>query len=327
MYLPEWSPLPVATRDGEKVLLVKGVSGGSERYADAQDVNGWIDQPRLASAGIALRLPKNVIGIDVDCYGDKAGRRTFAALQSKWGALDRTWITTSRVDGSGIRLFRIPDEAIPFVDQMRDPRGQFANGDPLGGIEIIRWRHRYATVWPTWHGGVDAMYQWRYPDGSVSVEELPVPEDLPHLKAAWITGLASAPESYLNSGNSSEPLAAGDWFENRPDAYGEMCEAMKRDLGRYAAEVTDAGKTGGCYPAACRGLLALVGNAAEGHRGGGTAVEELWQSYRRAMASRKTGRRPANAISDEFIRALNGATQKMPRSKFRNEDLCEWELP
>jgi hypothetical protein len=321
-YLPEWSPLPITTRDGEKVLLVKGVSGGHEKYADERDVREWIHQPHLAAAGIALRLPKNVIGIDLDCYGDKAGRRTFAALQGKWGRLEPTWITTARDDGSGIRLYRIEDEHIPAVDRMRDPRGNFPDGDALGGIEIIRWRHRYATVWPTWHGGVGATYRWVTPDGEDS-QEWPLPEDLPLLPASWVEGLSTGRD--YATGHTELTGSPSDWLRARPGGDGELCGQMQRDLSKYVSEVRDTSQ--GCYPAACRGVLALVGNAAEGHRGALPAVEALWVAYRDAMNARQSGGRSAAVVESEFNRALVGAIQKLPARKFHTEDVCDWKLP
>jgi hypothetical protein len=326
-YLPEWSPIPIRTLDGNKVPMVKGVSGHAGRYVSRSDVLEWVARPRLAAAQIGIRLPKDVVGLDVDRYAGKAGGRTIAALQSKWGKLDLTWSSTSRTDGSGIHLYRLPAgvSAAPF----RDPKGTFSDGTEVGGLDIVRYCHRFVTCYPTFHGrdgGRTHQYLWFNPDGEADDEEQewPLPNDLPFLPEGWCVGLATGRE--YAAGDTKLSGKASDWLKARPSGDGPLCEIMERDLNRYLKEVQQGGEAGGCYPAANRGLLAIVGNAAEGHAGGFLAMKRLWTAYRTTMGQRKSDRRSPDALSREFENSLRGAIEHLPSNKYRDEDLCDWEL-
>ena len=330
-YLPEWSPIPIITKAGNKVPLscTKGYAAGyNTAYADDLMVGEWLNDDRVKRAGIALRLPKDVIGLDVDCYDGKAGRKTLAALQYKWGRLPPTWMTSSRLDGSGIRLFRVPPEFASSVDMWRDPRGVFtADGSPWGGLELLRYCHRYATVYPTLHGRPGRpMYLWFDPDGRADKENpvWPLPPDLPLLHEGWCVNLNSA------TGNYNLPLTAmppgmgpGDWLKARPGGEAPACAVMAATLARYIAEVVSTGRAGGCYPAALRGTLAVIGNAAEGHWGGYPAARTLWDAYTKALGRRERAQsRPLDAQLFEFTKAMRGAIEKLQPEKFSNSDPC-----
>lgn len=321
-YLPEWAPIPITTEMNNKRPLVRGVTGRKPIYPNRTLALSWM--PEYGERGIGLRLPVNVIGIDVDMYGDKVGERTLALLQAKWGGLDPTWMTSSRLDGSGIRLYRVPTEYVENVTRWRDPRGAFGDGTPLGGLELVRWCHRFITVYPTRHGREgNPLYLWFNPDGIADDERIawPFPEELPLLPEGWCAGLDGgrdyAPGSTTLDGSPSE------WLKARPGGEAEPCSVMRRDLDRAVAAVAEAGRIGGCYPAASRGGLALIGNAAEGHSGGFPAVLALWKAYRRAMAGRSEGRRPPQIVDKEFGNCLRGAIEKLPANKFSDEDPCE----
>ena len=87
-------------------------------------------------SNLALRMPPDVIGLDVDAYHD--GDVTIAELEDKHGALPPTCMTHSnRGDGSGIRFYRIPPGTMLVTS--------------LPGVELIQWFHRYAMVAPSVH--------------------------------------------------------------------------------------------------------------------------------------------------------------------------------
>jgi len=44
------------------------------------------------------------------------------------------------------------------------------------------------------------------------------------------------------------------------------------------------------------------------------------------MNARKEGRRPEDAVVREFANSLAGAIRGLPARKFRDEDLCDWDL-
>jgi len=127
-----------------------GQNGVDPSYAD---LDAWATGPEGAG-NIALRMPRNVVGVDVDAYGDKLGKETLATAEREHGALPLTWRTTSRDDGvSGIRFYRVP-EALAWP------------GEIGHGTELIQHRHRYSLVWPSVHPE-GRTYRWIGPDGVV----------------------------------------------------------------------------------------------------------------------------------------------------------------
>lgn len=151
-----------------------GYAGATPSYAD---VYAWTeDRP---DGNIAIRLQRGIIGIDVDDYEDKQGKATLEHAIAQWGPLPATWISTNREDGiSGIRLYRVPDDA-DFVSNIGEPT--------TGGIEIIRYGHRYIVAAPSVHPS-GRIYRWQAPDGFWS-DEIPTPDEIPALPAQWLMAL------------------------------------------------------------------------------------------------------------------------------------------
>ena len=94
---------------------------------------------RYARVNIALRLPRWIVGLDVDHYADKAGGDSLGDLQDKLGPLPGTFVSTARTDGvSGIRLFMLPgDYAASSWPSQAAP-----------DIEMITWYERYVICSP-----------------------------------------------------------------------------------------------------------------------------------------------------------------------------------
>jgi len=125
---------------------------------------------------IGLRMPADVIGIDVDAY--RGGLDTLTALILELGPLPATWISHSgRDDGSGIRFYRVP------------PAMGWVTG--LAGIDIIQPGHRYAAVWPSTHPD-GRQYGWWDQAEAAPAEQPPAVEDLPDLPWAWVQHLSRA---------------------------------------------------------------------------------------------------------------------------------------
>jgi Bifunctional DNA primase/polymerase, N-terminal len=83
----------------------------------------------------------------MDCYDGKPGAATLAEAEGKWGELPSAPMSTSRDDGSGIRLFRVP---LGFVAPI-----------VLGeGVEIVQWFHRYLVGRPSRHPDTGQQYHW-----------------------------------------------------------------------------------------------------------------------------------------------------------------------
>jgi hypothetical protein len=82
--------------------------GHTAPYPSWPDVQAWTDGDEGAG-NLALRLPPDVLGLDVDNYAGKTGADTIAQLTAQYGPLPAAPNSTSRDDGSGIRLYRVPE--------------------------------------------------------------------------------------------------------------------------------------------------------------------------------------------------------------------------
>jgi hypothetical protein len=142
------------------------------------DVSEWKEEPKYHNGNLGIRLPDDLVGIDVDCYDGKPGAATLVDAENRWGPLPTTYASTSRQDGSGIRLYRIPSGV-----QLHD-RIEFGEG--TGGIEVVQHHHRYVVAWPSFHPETGEQYQWH--NGNV-MESPPAPDNIPELPAAWVDGL------------------------------------------------------------------------------------------------------------------------------------------
>lgn len=185
-----YSPLPLPPK--EKFPPPFGWTGALAPMASGPDIQAWIESGPTdempyspAEGNIALRLPKGVIGIDLDAYGDKVGAKTFAEAVEKVGeAPPSTGKLTSRDAGgaSGIRLFRVREDV--------QLASTFAAAGFGPDIEIIQNHHRYLVGPGSIHPKTNEPYRWfdRTKNGW-EVGELPAVEDLPELPGSWVLAL------------------------------------------------------------------------------------------------------------------------------------------
>jgi hypothetical protein len=211
--LPKLSKSPVPT----------GFTGDNGGWPDDKRLHGWSHE---SATNIGIRLPGNVIAVDVDQYDDKHGADQLAELEKKWGPLPASWVSTSRGEGpSGKRFYQVPD-------------GVKWPTDPSPDIEIIQYRHRYAVVWPSEvKDKLDPtkvrVETWYTPDGK-QANRVPAVAELAELPPAWVKGLrehvsdhktATATEDDLPDPISmpGEVDQAKPWYVNalvKPDAQG-----------------------------------------------------------------------------------------------------------
>ena len=216
-----------------------GFTGYDGRWPTPEDIAGWRSRGFRAegehhdASNIALRLPAVAIGLDVDCYEGKTGADELARLVEQWGPLPPTWKTTSRDDGSGILLYRVPSG----VDPTTWPTGAGPS------IEIIRHAHRYAVVWPSIHPETGQPYRWHRPDGTLADEgEIPGLGDLAELPAAWLVGLTGhgGNGGHVKPGSRASrretDQRAREWIAALPT--GEPCAYV----GKLAAELHGAAR-------------------------------------------------------------------------------------
>lgn len=215
-------PLP----PGANTEPPKGFTGETGRYPTQAEVQGWATS--CAAGNVALRLPDNALGLDVDAYEGKKGGQTLAALEAKLGPLPQTWVSTSREDGSGsgIRIFRVPS-------------GLVWRSDIGSDIDVIRRSWRYAVVWPSTHPKTRGTYRW-YAPGWIPAVAPPGPGDLAELPFPWVQFLTEVPEARrVKSNKGVNRLKSDDFFE--PPI--PITEANRRIRGRLDA-VTDHARRG-----------------------------------------------------------------------------------
>jgi P4 family phage/plasmid primase-like protien len=280
---------------------------------DRETVAAWIRPKARANAGklnyppgnVAVRLPRTILGIDVDAYGEKKGDETLARAEMEWGALPPTWVTTSKTDGiSGIRLFAIP-EGLSWPGEL--PQGK--------GVELIRWDHRFAIVAPSIHDKTGDVYGWRKEvevDGEVqmvdSPEEFPGPEEIVALPAEWVEGLTSGIKWRERA--VSEDLTPDDiqeWLECRPDPR-KICTSMRATVTKYTREIRQASDDGGAHDEGRNAVWAVLGDAKAGHTGVIKALTELRNVFLAAVADRRPD---VGTARKEWARAVARGIKKV----------------
>jgi Zierdtviridae DNA primase len=307
-----WTPLPLPPK--QKTFPPNDWTGAakehSNEYPSQDQIARWI--AKLGNGNVCIRLPEDVIGIDVDMYEGKAGRATLAAAEGAWGALPPTWYSSSRDDGSGIRLFRIP-RGLSWPGKL--PQG--------GGVEIVRWDHRYVVCAPSIHPDTGGRYEWFTPEGegtnSSDGWEFPEPGELPDLPDEWVSGLTSGKpwQSRTESDMTAEEVT--DWLKQRGD--GEMCEVMDRTLALHLNKLRKSGGDGGAHDAMNDGVWALIGDSAAGHSGIRKALERMQMAFKEAVKDRRS----ASERRSEWRRSLEDGVRKVAaEGEPEEEDICAY---
>jgi hypothetical protein len=298
-------PLPA----GKKVPPPEGWTGwkAGERYPSAADVQTWLDEG--AGAGnIGLRMPANVVGLDVDDYvkGEvtKTGLAAVAELEARWGQLPPTWRSTSRADGrSGIRLYRVPAG-------LRWPT------QAAPSIEMIHSGHRYAVAAPSIHPDTRVAYTWIGPDGATGVD-VPNVDDLPLLPTTWVDGLKKdgAAGAYESTG-----VELDGYIESLREGRGEPCRFVVEQLDGLREAVD--GKSGeGRHDAVNERVMAIVRAGQMGHAG----VERVLREGYRLWIEGMTPVRGAAGAQSEWDRSVDGAIDKVGPRPSSARCLCRTE--
>ena len=160
----------------EKFPPLTGWTGARGAIPDEVQVRHWCDT--YSDSNVLIRMAPDVIGIDVDQYGDKHGLATLNAIEQTHGNLPWTYVSSARRLPSGIYWFRL--RSYMDTSKMRDPGTH---------VEVIRFEHRYAVAPPSWHSGARARYEWN--EG-----QAPQVADLAWLPTEWYVHLTRACECF-----------------------------------------------------------------------------------------------------------------------------------
>jgi hypothetical protein len=274
-------PLPA----GAKSEPPKGYTGRDAGFPIDSEVDQWAAEK--AHGNLAVRLPRGVVGLDVDDYGDKHGAQSLARLEEAYGPLPPTYTSTSRPAPSGIRLYRVPFDfeghGVPRLD-----------GRKVEAIEVIQFKHRYLCAWPSIHPE-GRPYVLVSPGGEVLAAPMRA-EDLTELPAAWVAGLSvGQPKPKLTTARPAAPTT-GD------------TGAADRALGKYIAELHSGSAR---HDAATEGAMALGRLASLGYPGADANIDALHNAFLAAVSG--DGSRTTAGAEAEWKRIVDSAEDSLSR--------------
>lgn len=290
-----------------------GFTGYDGRWPTNDDIARWRAEGK---ENLGNRVPHGVIGLDVDCYNGKPGGKTLRRLCRQLGAPEKTWTSTSRNDGSGIRWYRVPHE-------IRDDWPTTAGP----GIEIIRYAHRYGMMPPSIHPDTGNAYRWVRPDGTDAGDsDIPSPGDLAELPATWVEYLTGVSANGEKKPSHAKPGSRAKQREKRKDAQhwiiglpgGAPCEFT----GKLAADALASARRehGDAYDHTRDAVLALLRGGEAGHRG----IPGVLVRVRDTYVATVSDKRDTNTASGEFERfTLDGAALVLSTPSERAANMCD----
>ncbi|MET7477634.1 phage/plasmid primase, P4 family [Streptomyces sp. NPDC005648] len=195
-------------------------TGKYDQVAGDKEFKRWLSiNPHDSSsfgpnANIGLRMPRGVVGIDVDHYGAKRGAEHLAELIARNGSLPDTFRSTRRdpANPSGIRFYRVPEDWI-------------GRGKSGGDIDIIQHHHRYAVAWPSvvpeFKDGTGELFQYAWYDLLVAECAPPSVTDFPFLPQTWQDDISIKNRNFKVAGSEYRPglyspkAQPGEWLNHR----------------------------------------------------------------------------------------------------------------
>lgn len=346
-------PLP----QGKKNPPPKGYTGAGKAYPTEKTIESWITSN--AKGNISLRLAEvereywpsdlpavyagnvvdgwELIGIDVDDYKGKEGGNQREALESMYGELPATALSSARWGSGGASCI-----SIYLV-----PKGYRFMGKAADSIEIIQKRHRYMAAWPSVNpdaptaivdgAAVPAQYSWRWGRpkdvgaAADNADARPV-ETINGIPAIAVSegdtdegegrevgrGVAVLPEAWFNflsrQGERETEDAISSLSDNELFAWltghlrweGEPCKRVSNALAKGLAELEDSPDSHTWLNTFMWHLLNL---AAEGHSGIGQALSEYLDAWTNHAVEQR-GAAPED-LTAEIDRSILGALNKI----------------
>ena len=290
------------------MLLVSGFTGRDGREPSSADIQYMIEEH--PDANIGVRLPKGVLGLDVDAYGDKNGDKTIAELEERLGPLPPTYSTTSRGEDqpSRIYLFQVPPD--------------LTWRDDLAGVDLIHEHLRYIVVEPSKHPDTGERYRWYGPD-SKRLRSIPHSTDPTRLPESWVDHLsAGSVEDGPYKAQVDDTQIKEWWSQAEPGP--TMCQRVQDQSEDLIAFLNNPGGKSR-HTESTSQSMALVGLAAAGHPGVADALKEVGEIFVDVVTEPGEGQRTRSQAVKEWRSLIGGATKKAmvdhPQPK-RSGDPC-----
>jgi hypothetical protein len=165
-----------------KSPVPKGVTGYDAPAVGFERIKAGTQSHKYGRRNIGIRMPRQIIALDVDEYADHEGAATLAKAEADLGPLPATYRNTARGHGdAGHRFYRtgMGRIAIPGAEEIL--------GKAYGpNIEVLHYGRRYAVAWPSLNASAGmAPYLWYAPTGEVLDGPPPRVIDIPELPPAW----------------------------------------------------------------------------------------------------------------------------------------------
>ncbi|MGP5147194.1 VapE domain-containing protein [Corynebacterium variabile] len=262
--------------------ICRGHLGGSAVPVTDDERTEWAGHV----GNVAVHVNRNIVVIDVDGgHEGKTGFDTLADLESVYGPLPRTWMSSRRgsLHHGGQLWYRYPANIEPSLSS-DETYGQIGEN-----IDIIDWVHRYSLTsgstcpvdsanykaskepgsTATWDPSMGFLtYCWYSPDG-VPQEASPTADDLPELSWDFYQEVLKKPGSTFgnnapggfSSSADAEDFAAQMTTDDRP-----MCPKVRDALDR-AVEAFETAGSGNHDAATFSGTMSIASVCSHGHSG------------------------------------------------------------
>jgi hypothetical protein len=284
-----FSPLPTLGK-----LLKVTKASGRHPIASKEQIERW--SKSYSPFNIALRLPTNVIALDIDAY--KGDLEKLTELEEKLGKLPPTWNSDSRGGHGGKVLYRVP----PGIKWMSN----------INGITIVQHTHRYVMVFPSFNKTSESKYVWYLGLGGelVSDNMIPSVEDLTELPKEWIEALTKS--ETIQAWSSTVGINNDDldmFNDEAPCKYMELLTEMCLKRFENADSVHDTGLS----------ILGLLITAAtDGHSGVQEAIDKMSIAFCSSNRSRD--------LVSEWNNLLSFVLAQVDPERINDVDVCTMKL-
>lgn len=269
---------------------------------------------------LGLRMPitddgYEVIGIDVDHYGEKRGGDTIAGCEMLYGDLPPTYRSSSRdisASPSGIYFYRVPAG--------RKWAGKVGRDD----VEIIQRTFRFACVWPSvwWddktpddgESKTKRTYYW-YNAAGQRLKLPPNVNKLPILPEAWQRSIdkgVPSRESAITDHEMSDIKSICAWMAKNLPGYDQLPSSEMESASDFDTLAEEA--TGGAHDMLISRSHRIVMLATEGHYGCEGALELVKRAFVEEVLGANddaSARRGMSEAHREYNRAIINEIQKL----------------